>query len=940
MSCSDDKACCTPATVNRRSFLKGAATSVAAVGAAQSMPVMAGPFGQKEMNSAPIPFDKKLDTSWLKGLFERGEPTAYKNWDEQKYIGMPIGGIGTGTVYIGGDGKLWCWDVFNEHHHGAVPYRPTVETPGLEAIVGGKISPTSGLNYVVPPEQESPWNFNQGFSIVIEENGEKIEHKLDHSGFEDIEFIGRHPVATVTYKDSAVPVEVILEAFTPFIPLNVDESSYPATVLTYKVRNTSNKSCAVSVCGWSENAVLTNENNHRSDGKHINKTQAGKNWKGVDFSCLNLAQKTPKGYLPLVDLPDYGSMSLICLDSDAYTTAGRFDAKNQQASVESTGSGLFQHEVAGVSSQLTLAAGEEREVTFIFAWYFPNYQLETGVGVAPGRRSASFNEISIAKGRRWYASKFSNSLDVATDLSKNLDRLKQLTYKWRDTWYGGTLPNWLLERTIIPAAALQTNTCYRFEDGRFWAWEGVGCCAGTCTHVWHYAQSVGRLFPELEMNLRETTDYGVALNANGSIDFRAEYNDREATDGQAGVILRTLREHQMSNTDDFLQRVWPSVKLAMKFLISQDARGGSPTGIPVGEQHNTLDAEWYGKIPVMASLYLAALRSCVEMATIVGDAGFAKYCQSIFELGQKAMMALFDNRLGYFIQEEDPQHPEAIGVGKGCYIDQVLGQWWANQLGLGDLFDADKTRKALSSLWDYNFCPDVGKLRDSIENPRLRGRPYALAGDAGLVMCTWPKGGRQDDWESHWQYGYFNEFMTGFEHQAASHMIWESNKQEDLLYKGLAIEKSIHDRYAGKLRNPFNEIECSDHYARAMSSHSTFLACSGYEYDGPKKHITFVPRMWDHGQFESGYTSAQGWGVFKQKNSSAKAEIELQVEYGILELKSIKIQIPASLCDQVEEKIVSNFDVASAEVDGLECTINFKRAMTIGEGKKLSLMIG
>ena len=188
----------------------------------------------------------------------------------------------------------------------------------------------------------------------------------------------------------------------------------------------------------------------------------------------------------------------------------------------------------------------------------------------------------------------------------------------------------------------------------------------------------------------------------------------------------------------------------------------------------------------------------------------------------------------YFVQVPDPKHTDAIGADSGCYIDQVIGQSWAWQADLGRILDADKVRSALRSLWKYNFAPDVAALRAAFRE----GRPFALPGEAGLVMCTWPKGGKRDDWKKHWQNGYFNECMTGFEHQVAAHMI-----REGLLEEGLAIERAIHNRYDASRRNPYNEIECGDHYARAMASYGAFIAICGFEHDGPARSLGFAPRL-------------------------------------------------------------------------------------------------
>src|SRR5690606_20417309 len=104
----------------------------------------------------------------------------------------------------------------------------------------------------------------------------------------------------------------------------------------------------------------------------------------------------------------------------------------------------------------------------------------------------------------------------------NFDTLTSLTEKWVETWQESTLPYWFLDRTILNIGTLATANTYRFASGRFWGWEGIGACAGTCTHVWQYAHAVGRIFPELERDLRERVDLGIAMEKDGGIIFRAE----------------------------------------------------------------------------------------------------------------------------------------------------------------------------------------------------------------------------------------------------------------------------------------------------------------------------------------------------------------------------------------------------------------------------------
>lgn len=880
MASNDSGGCCGRKGISRRTAVRGLAQASAFATLAKAMPVMAGPFDEQPTGGKyHVPKDKKLTRAWVAALTERGEPTRYRGWEQLRYIGMPIGGIATGTVYLGGDGTLWCWDIFNAVHQGVVP---NAGVDGYTSSIGAPLTARDGANFVKPPVQRSPWEFEQGFAVAVLENGRKNWHRLDHTGFADVSFTGQPPIGLVDYADPATPLRVSLEAMTPYSPLDADESSYPATILRYSLHNTSGAPMDVEIHGWLENPVLRNKP-EGLPGTPVNRMIGGTGWQGFSAEVTGWDSDSE-----LASAPDMGSIALIALDHAEVDCAA--DSHGLPIAARQHASGGDPRPIGTVSVSARLKPGETRHVDYVIGWFFPNSTIlmpsvHGKEASPPGRQ------------QRWYGTRFASAGDVAAKVAEHIDPLRATTRAWRDAWYGGTLPHWLLERTIIPANCLQTSTCLRFANGRFWGWEGVGCCPGTCTHVWLYAQSSGHLFPALERDVRERTDLGVAMHPNGEIGFRGEFNTKRegsvgAVDGQAGVILRTLREHRMTGDDAFLDRVYPELKKAMQYLIGVDERDGPADGILAGRQYNTLDAAWFGKVPNLSSLYLSSLRAAEQLALEAGDVSFAKRCASIAQRGYRNFMELYRPQFGYFVQEEDPKHPQAIGIGIGCYIDQVIGQWWSHELGLQRITDGKAVRSALHQIWLNNFVPDMGRFRASITDPRMKGRPYSLAGNAGLIMCAWPHGGREADWESHWQYSYFNETMTGFEYEVAANMIWESQEDPDLLVKGLAITRAIHDRYNAVLRNPYNEVECSDHYARAMASHGVFTALCGFEYDGPNGHIGFKPRLTDGPRFKAPFTAASGWGTFAQTVHDRHVETRLTVLRGKLELRSFGLQVP------------------------------------------------
>ncbi len=861
-NCDPNSGCCSSSKITtpiegnivRRDFLKtmGLATGGILVG----FPAIA----MKNSNEGyTVPTEKGLSPEWYESLFERGNKEVYSG-KELAYIGMPIGGLFAGTVYIGGDGRLWLWDIFNEKKEG-------IKSNTYKNWQGKKVRPRDGANFIFPVSPEYP--FEQGFGIKVVQGKNTWEKTLDFKGFDNITFKGQYPIAEVSYRDVELPVEIDLQSFSPFIPLDVDSSSYPATVMSYKVTNTSNKKASIELSGWLENAALNNTENCNGV-KLINTIDEAS---GNTILTCNVHTDSEE----LKTQRDFGNMSLQLLNSD--------DTVKGEAGVHIKGNLLFpnndEKEISAIhgeqlcgalSKTVRLKPKETKEITFVISWYFPNLILPEN------KKTGEEN-----KGR-YYSNRFKNSKEVGFAISERIEYLYNKTSSWTETFYkNSTLPHWFLNRTFVNTSILATETCYLLGDGRFWAWEGIGCCEGTCTHVWHYAQAIGRLFPELEKNLREKTDFKVIDNFSGGIDFRGGMANKYAADGQAGIVLRSYRDYQMSVDDAFLKKNWENIKLTLQYLINLDKEDGEANGTIFGEQHNTLDAEWYGNIPVITSLYLAALATAIEMSKAINDTASEKEYTAIFESGKKNIEKLFNGE--YFIQNEDPNHKDAIGIGAGCYIDQVFGQGWAYQVGLGRLYNKEMIESSLDALWKYNFVPDMGPLRDSL-SPHINGRPYAIAGDAGLVMCTWPLGGKLDDWEKHWQFGYFNECMTGFEYQVAGHMIWE-----DKLDYGLSIVKAIHERYGAEKRNPYNEIECSDHYSRAMASYGAFIAACGYTYNGPKRQLGFAPKL-TPADFKAAFTGGEGWGCLQQTRTASSQVNTIKIAHGKLDVQEIVVELP------------------------------------------------
>ncbi|GAB3744170.1 GH116 family glycosyl hydrolase [Microlunatus parietis] len=638
--------------------------------------------------------------------------------------------------------------------------------------------------------------------------------------------------------------------------------------------------------------------------------------------------------LPVPERPDGGSFALASLDSgatirpsialrQAQGTEGPvepdslFDAPDGPAEVDGTTA-----QFGTVATTITLAPGERRTVRFGYGWHFPVPQRELFAEL-----------VGAATLRREYGERFDSAKAVLHHVAQEADRLSEQTLAFVKTWYeDSTLPHWFLERTLATASTLATSTCYRFtspayEGARFYAWEGTYCCAGTCQHVWSYGQAIGRLFPELERDTRQRVDLGIAFRDSGEIGNRGECGDASSSfaDGQCGTILRFYREHQMSPDTAFLERNWAKIKKACEYVITaRDGAGGDKIdGIFRGSQWNTLDTEWFGEVPWLSGLYVAALRAAAELAKEAGDDEAADRYTKIAKSGSDHLAGkLFNAEYGYFEQLTDPDHP-SVNSNRGCHIDQLYGQAYAAQLGLPRVFDQDQSRTALASIYANNFLADPGSYRPPGVNP---GRVYATKDEPGVIMTTWPHGGSSESGGLM----YFNEVWTGQEHQFAAHLFAEGMTAE-----GLAVIKAVYDRYHGRKRNPYNEIEASDHYARAMMSFGVYLAAIGYEHHGPKGHLGFAPRF-GADDFRCAFTAAGGWGSYRQTRRGRRLVAKVEVRYGELGLKTLTFRTvePARL---VTVRHGGRRVAAEVEADGTRAVVTLGKAVEIPAGASIEV---
>ncbi len=751
-------------------------------------------------------------------------------------IALPVGGIGTGTVSLGGRGNLQDWEIMNRPAKGYNPGPGNNRAPFFVIYTGQKGNEKTKLL--------------EGPAPLYEYEGSSGDVKTPNHGlprFAKAGFSAAYPFGRVSLSDPDMPVKVRIMTYNPLIPGDADKSGIPIAILKFEIENITDQSFPVSICGSMQNFI----GEDGASGLSISNKNLFKDENGLKGIYM---------YSEGVDstLEQWGTMALTTISGDQ-SISYRTNWKPQRwgSSVldywdDFTADGILEEReetgeskpMASLASQMILEPGETREIRFYITWHFPN------------RKSWATSMM-----KNYYTTQYKDAWDVITKTEPLLPALEKETKEFVNAFIQSDLPEVVKEAALFNVSTLRTQTCFRLDDGNFYAWEGCndnsGCCFGSCTHVWNYEQATGFLFGDLAKKRREI-EFGLATDDNGLMSFRVSLPKdnirnfgRAAADGQMGAIMKMYRDWQLSGDDEMLKQLYPQVKKAIEFCWLPGGWDADMDGVMEGVQHNTMDVEYYGPNPQMGIWYLGALRSVAEMAKYMGDKEFATNCLAMYGNGRKWIDENLFNGEYYIHKIQLPQSVDDINpgliigmgakdsfnpeyqLGEGCLVDQLVGQYVAHITGLGYLVEPDNVKTTLNSIMKYNYKEN---LRDHFNSFRT----FALGDEAALLMASYPYSRPEDP------FPYFTEVMTGFEYTAAVGMLYE-----DQMENGLKCISSIRDRYDGNKRSPFDEAECGHHYGRAMASWSAVMALTGFHYSAVtgEMSINSVPGnyFWSNG---------------------------------------------------------------------------------------------
>lgn len=770
---------------------------------------------------------------------------------------MPMGGIGAGCICLNGFGGLQDFSIRNRPASSAVPDTHGVQDTAFAVLrVGGVARLVEGP---MPPE-------------IIYNLGNQCQgmRRGGHEGmprFAESKFIGSYPFGTVELADPKVPVDVQVTGWSPFIPLDDVNSALPCAILEYSIWNLTDEVQEVEF-SFHASHVATENDFQQSRNRPI---------EGIGVHMYSAGD--PKS-------PRFGGAAIGVVGHHpeikaAWFRGGWFDSLSalwrelaETEFCENDGThcdaGLPGRNGGSLLVRLRLEPGEPASIPIVYAWHFPNGPISTTGG--------GHDEVT-KPWRLYYSTQWQNAEEVVRYVAENYASLRDRTAAFANALYSSDIPEAAMDAVSSNLAILKSPTVLRQEDGSMWAWEGCftdcGCCTGSCTHVWNYAQAIPHLFPRLERSLREQ-ELGYAMDETGHTNFRmslpmgpASHNYHAASDGQLGGIMKLYRDWQICGDTEWLRGLFPLAKRALDYGI----RTWDPDGVGVlmEPHHNTYDIEFWGPDGMCSSIYLGALCAFVEMAKALGEPcdlyeGLARksadyldqelfngefYIQKVQWEGLRDQT--FSEMLQGFRQKEQVSEMEALLLaegpkyqyGSGCISDGVIGAWMAEIYGVRTPLDKEHVSSHLRAIHRHNFRPNL-REHCCVQRPG-----YANGPEAGLLLCSWPNGGKPT-----LPFVYSDEVWTGIEYQCASHMI-----SMGLVEEGLEIVAGARSRYDGHTRNSYNEYECGSYYARALASFALLNSLSGFRYSAVTRTLEINPRI--EGPFTAFFSAASGFGTFR-----------------------------------------------------------------------------
>ncbi len=808
-------------------------------------------------------------------------PTRARVFPVADISGVPLGGIGTGSVEIRSDGYFHEWMIFN---------------------LGPWAQSGSRIQLGLPPEMDpSALAFflrtaSEGDAPIVRRLGTRGDQDELYSlswckNVEAIEYDAAFPSTTLRYVDGTLPVTASATMWSPFVPHDARTSGTPGFTAAFTVRNTSRKRVTVALMAKLANPLAWGAADRAltlgvdQDGKTtyltmrtdatmpqpstvgslgLSVTGGEASWIAGDFGqyvgngfwggiyATFLDDFRATGRLPSLP-PQTTPAALLQLTDDQITALSLADKQSLAKQLRSYASfaALYQRfqrvEGADIDGDAALGrylmqargwlddlAGRDRKRA---RW--GDAALSSSVELAPGEE----REIRFTLGWHFphhlsplgadmghaYEEWFKDAEEVNRYLTANHAAHRDATLG-----FASALANTTLGRDLAEAWSAQLSTLVKCtwwnRNGEFAVWEGLGCCGFQTMDVSYQGSgSIIALFPELQQRQMEMS--AQFQRADGRVphfftpDLSRVDNSFARVDMNPQFVLMVCRDWLWRGDKAYLDTMWPHVQRAIANTALLDTDGD---GLPDKDTRlNTYDNwDFFGTPAYISSLWLAALKAGVHLAEAAGDTATAEQWRATLRQGAASFDRLLWNGDYYSLWVDGPRRDEC------CMSDQLSGEWYTQLMGLGQSLPRERIVAALKAIVHHNFSPEQGLINASYPPT---AQPRFPTFDNPQAVGNW----------------------TGIEYAFAS-MLMEFG----LVEEGVALVRAVGDRYA-RAGRIWNHVECGDHYYRAMCSWTTLLGATGFKVDAPAGVLTVAPVI-KLAVARAPWVAATAWGEIEQ----------------------------------------------------------------------------
>ncbi|MFW6189186.1 MAG: GH116 family glycosyl-hydrolase [Planctomycetota bacterium] len=873
--------------------------------------------------------------------------------------GIPLGGMGAGSVEIMDTGRFRDWEIFNNYQW-------------------------SGNRDEVPPEM---WTEDAFFAVRTRREGGEPRVRLLHHEADPtrtvapshdnayvynypflrnvggIRYRGRHPFARLEYEDDGLPLELTLEAFSPFVPHNAKDSALPLAFFAFRVRNTGDRPCETSLMFSMRNC--TGYDREELTLQHRLVEGRGARFVAMGANGLDPAHRTAgsmavgvlgdgASYVPawtggrgltgfeVTNTPAFSQVFYPFRDRGELPGGDerwQRTVKRRHPDAEPGTLHAPEHRVGwcwrgALCRRFELEPGEEREVVFLLSWFFPNhYHFRY-----PDERLGHMYE-------NW----FSDAAEVAAYGAENFGRLRRESRRFADALYEGSLPDWLAASLNAQLTTFSKSFIWT-ADGDLAAWEGQSCCqilpaARTIWSSWvplmffpevysDMVRRMGAFDPESDAGAADSPllalkwrrrrerskqrtdrfggwlekrfkDYGYTRE-----DFRSSRRGGRKS-ALWGGAAELLRDYRWTGDAEYLRELWPIVRDRLEAQIGADENGD---GLPDGAISFVTYDHWF--LPATncykCSLWLGELQAGARIAELLGEEEAADRMRETLRKGAESFEELLWNGEYYDLCWD----PKRQTTDPGCMADQVSGQLFARILGLDSIHDEKRVRSALRAVHRHNLKEEEGLLNGTDPEGREDWRYFCRYSGRGDDES---RGGQ---WVTPW---------TGTEYYVAAVMAAEGLTEE-----ALDVARNVYERYvaAGMV---YNHIECGEHYFRPLAAWALLPALQGLTYDRATGALTLAPPD-EALAADTVFVLPGAWGRFEHEAGADRRTVSVEVESGRLPVRSLVLRGPwaeGRSASGAEVEIGGRTVEAESEVRDDGVTVRLPECKELGPGRGL-----